>query len=73
MSMETVTETSELNQDMISHILQLHELGLSEKAIRVNLHDVYHFKASSSQINAITGKMDHLVNEWLNRLKVIDT
>jgi len=69
MSMETVTETNELNQEMISHILQLHELGLSEKAIQANLYDVYHFEASSSQINMITGKMDNLVNEWLNRLK----
>jgi len=62
-------ETDGLTQDMISHILQLHELGLSQKAIRVNLYEIYHFKASLSQINRITGKVDYLVNEWLDRLK----
>jgi len=70
--MTTTTKKNELNQDMISQILQLHELGLSEKAIRVNLYDAYHLKVPSSQINMITGKMDNLVNEWLNRLKVVD-
>ncbi|MDR2730638.1 MAG: hypothetical protein LBB81_07060 [Treponema sp.] len=53
---------------MISHILQLHEFGLSQKAIRINLYEAYNFKASLSQINMVTDKVDHLVNEWLDRL-----
>jgi transposase-like protein len=58
-------ETNELTQEMISHILQLHESGLSQKAIRINLYEVYNSKVSLSQINMITDKVDHLVNEWL--------
>jgi hypothetical protein len=60
--------TNVLTQDMIFHILHLHELGLSLKAIRINLYEVYNFKASLSQINMVTDKADHLVNEWLDRL-----
>jgi transposase-like protein len=60
-----------LTQDMISHILRLHELGLSQKAIRINLYEIYHIKVSLSQINRITGKVDHLVNEWLDRLRKV--
>jgi hypothetical protein len=65
--------TKVLTQDMISHILQLHELGLSKKAIRINLYEAYNFKASLSQINIITNKVDHLVNEWLDRLMKVGT
>jgi transposase-like protein len=64
-------EADVLTQDMISHILRLHELGLSQKAIRINLYEIYHIKVSLSQINRITGKVDHLVNEWLDRLRKV--
>jgi GTP1/Obg family GTP-binding protein len=70
--MTTKNKTDELTQDMISHILQLHEFGLSQKAIQINLYEIYHFRAALSQINTITSKIDHAVNEWIDRLKEIN-
>jgi GTP1/Obg family GTP-binding protein len=72
MNMTTKNKTDELTEYMIPHILQLHEFGLSQKAIQVNLYEIYHFKAALSQIKMITGKMDHIVNEWMDRMKEID-
>jgi GTP1/Obg family GTP-binding protein len=67
--MTTKNETDELAQNLISNILRLHEFGLSQKAIQINLYEICHLKASLSQIKAITNKMDHLIKEWLDRLK----
>jgi transposase-like protein len=70
--MTTKNKTDELTQDIISHILQLYEFGLSQKAIQINLYEIYHLKISLSQIKKITDKVNSLVNEWLERLKEID-
>jgi hypothetical protein len=60
---------NELPQDMVFRILLLHELGLPQEAIRINLYEVWRVKVSLALINGITDKVDRLVDEWLNRLR----
>jgi hypothetical protein len=64
-----VTKENELTQEMVSRIVSLHELGMPPEAIRLSLYETCHANVSFRLINRATNKIDHLVEEWLNRLR----